>query len=204
MKGRHSSIASVQSICIDQQYRKIVEFSFAGAFNPACDFAENLGSGLSVQEEATMNSFSGKLALSVAGVALLTMAAHAQTPNGAVQPSHQAAVHHRVHHAYPAYDRHAYHTGTAYHAAAIYNQAAPYSGPYEASGAIGAAAEEQPLYNAAAEPVLDQYGVVCLGGVGVGYYPNPIAYDQSAYTYQAGGEFTLDRGYPGCFTHVGE
>ena len=139
-----------------------------------------------------MKSFSGKLAMSVAGVALLTTAAYAQTPHSAVHPGHHAMVHHRLHHGHPVVSRHAYHTGTALHAAAIYNQAAPSS----FSGG-------QPLYNAAVAPVIDQSGIACLGGRGIGYYPNPVAYGDAAATIESGGQFTLDRGYHGCFA-VGE
>jgi len=139
--------------------------------------------------------------MSVAAVALLTTAAYAQTPDEAVHPGHPAIVHHRVHHAHAVYNRHAYHTGTAHHAAAIYNQAAP---SYAFNGGSGfGSQEQQPLYDAAVSPVVDGSGVACVGGRGIGYYPNPIAYGESAATSEAGGQFILDRGYHGCFA-VGE
>lgn len=157
-----------------------------------------------------MKSFSGKLAMSVAGVALLTTAAYAETPDNAAQPGQQAAVHHRTH-VHAAYGRHAHHTGTASaharreaalsNSAAIYNQAAPYSSPYTYGGAVGWGGEPQPLYDAA---VTDQFGVACIGGRGVGFYPNPIAFGESRNTIEAtGSQFILDRGYRGCFA-VGE
>lgn len=146
--------------------------------------------------------FSGQLAMSVAGLALLTTAAYAQTPGEAVHSGQQAVVHHPVHHAHAVYHRHAYHTGSAHHAAAIYNQAAPSGSSYAFSGASGFGTEQQPLYDAAVAPVLDP-GIACLGGRGIGYYPNPIAYGESAATAEAGGQFILDRGYHGCFA-VGE
>jgi len=149
-----------------------------------------------------MKSFSGKLAMSVAGAALLTTAAYAQTPNEAIHPGQLATVHHRVHHAHPVYHRHAYHTGSALHAAAIYNQAAPSSSSYTYGG-TGGFAGEQLLYNSAVEPVVDQSGIACVGGRGIGYYPNPVAYGDSAATIESGGQFILDRGYHGCFA-VGE
>jgi hypothetical protein len=149
-----------------------------------------------------MKSFSGQLAMSVAGVALLTTAAYAKAPDKAVHPGQPAMVHHRVHHAHSVYNRHAYHTGTALHAAAIYNQAASYNPPY-VSSAMGGLGEQQPLYNSAVAPVIDQFGVACVGGRGIGYYPNPIAYGESAATTESGGQFILDRGYHGCFA-VGE
>ena len=133
--------------------------------------------------------------MSVAGLALLTTAAYAQTPGETGHSGQQAVVHRTVHHAHPVYHRHAYHTGTALHAAAIYNQAAP-------SGSIFGS-EQQPLYDAAVTPVIDQPGIACVGGRGIGYYPNPIAYGESAATSEAGGQFILDRGYHGCFA-VGE
>jgi hypothetical protein len=147
-----------------------------------------------------MKFFSGKLAMSVAGAALLTTTAYAQTPNDAVDPGHHAMVHHRMHHA-PVYHRHAYHTGTALHAARIYNQAVPSSSSYTDAGTGGFGG--QPLYNAAVVPVIDQSGVACLGGRGIGYYPNPVAYGDAAATIESGGQFILDRGYHGCFA-VGE
>lgn len=150
-----------------------------------------------------MTSFSGKFAMSVAGLALLTTAAYAQTPEQSVEPGGPAMVHHRVHHAHAVYNHHAYHTGTAHHAAAIYNQAAPSDSSYTFNGASGFGSEQQPLYDAAVAPVVDQFGVACVGGRGVGYYPNPIAYGESAATAEAGGQFILDRGYHGCFA-VGE
>jgi hypothetical protein len=142
-----------------------------------------------------MESFSVKLAMSVAGAVLLTTAAYAQTPNDANQPGQHAVMHHRTHHAHSAYDRHTYHTGSAHHAAAVYDQAAPV--------ATGVASQEQPLYDAAPAPVIAQVGVACLGGRGVGYYPNPVAYGESAATAESGGQFILDRGYHGCFA-IGE
>jgi len=141
-----------------------------------------------------MKSFSGKLALAVATAALLTTAAYAQSPS-------DAAVHHPIHHAHPAYARHAYHTGTA-HAAAIHNNAATNDAFYASNGAGGYVSQGRPLndvYNAAVVPTIAQPGIACLGGVGQGYYPNPGAYGDSAATIQNGSEFTLDRGYPGCF-----
>lgn len=150
-----------------------------------------------------MKSFSGQLAMSVAGVALLTTAAYAQAPDEAVHTGQPAMVHHRMHHAHPVYNRHAYHTGTAHHAAAIYNQAAPSGSSYVSAAGSGFGSEQQPLYDAAVSPVIDQSGVVCVGGRGIGYYPNPIAYGESAATSEAGGQFILDRGYHGCFA-VGE
>jgi len=98
------------------------------------------------------------------------------------------------------YNRHAYHTGTAHHAAAIYNQAAP---SHAFNGGSGFGSQGQPLYDAAVSPVVDQSGIACVGGRGIGYYPNPIAYGESAATSEAGGQFSLDRGYHGCFA-VGE
>lgn len=138
--------------------------------------------------------------MSVAGVALLTTAAYAQTPDKAVHPAKHAAVHHGTHHTH-AVSRHAYHTGTARHAAAIYNQAAPSSSSFVFNGA---GAQEPPLFNAAVAPVIDQSGIVCLGGRGIGYYPNPVAYGDSASTIESGGQFILDRGYHGCFGYTGE
>jgi len=159
-----------------------------------------------------MKSFRAKLAMSVAGVALLTTAAYAQTPNDAAHAGRQAVVHHRTH-VHAAYGRHVYHTGTANaharreaaisNAAAIYNQAAPYGSSYAYGAAVGSGFEPQPLYAAAVTPVLDQFGVACIGGRGVGFYPNPIAYGESSATFEAGGQFILDRGYRGCFA-VGE
>jgi hypothetical protein len=137
-----------------------------------------------------MKSLSGQFVMSVAGLALLTTAAYAQTPDQSVQPGGQAMVHHRVHHAHPIYNRHAYHTGSAHHAATLYNQAA-----------LGW--EQQPLYDAAVAPIVDEAGVACVGGRGIGRYPNPIAYGESAATSEAGGQYILDRGYRGCFA-VGE
>jgi hypothetical protein len=172
--------------------------------------------GLKVKRKAAMKPFSGKLALAVAGAALLTTATYAQTPSNTVQSGDQGAVsnqahpratmsHHSAavqHHAHPGYDRHAYHTGTAYHAATIYNQAAGYGAPHAANEAGGFVSE--PLYNAGVLPAADESGVACLGGRGPGYYPNPSAYDESAASIISGGEFTLDRGYPGCFAYFGE
>lgn len=151
-----------------------------------------------------MKSFSGKLALAVAGLALLTTATYAQTPSNAIQSNGQGAVHHRVHHAHSAYDRHAYHTGTAHRAAAIYNQAAANGGSYAPNGAGGFVSAAQPLYDVAPAPVIAQPGIACVGGRGPAYYPNPVSYDDSAATIESGGEFTLDRGYPGCFGYIGE
>jgi hypothetical protein len=150
-----------------------------------------------------MRSFSGILTTSVAGLALLATAAYAQTPNDAVHPGQSVVVHHRMHHAGSAYDRHTYHTGSADHAAAIYNQAAPHNSPYAFNGAGGFVSEQQPLYDAAGSSVVDQSGMVCVGGRGIGYYPNPIAYGDSAATIESGGQFILDRGYRGCFA-IGE
>lgn len=150
-----------------------------------------------------MKLFSGKLAMSVAGVALLTTAAYAQAPNDAVHPGEPAVVHHRTHHAPAAHDRHAYHTGSARHAVAIYNQAAPSSSSYASNGAVGFGSEPQPLYDAAVAPLIDESGVACVGGRGIGYYPNPMAYGESAAVIESGGQFVLDRGYRGCFA-VGE
>ena len=159
-----------------------------------------------------MKSISGKLAMSVAGVALLTTAAYAQAPDKAVHSGRQAVVHHRTH-VHAAYGRHFHHTGTAearvrrgaaiVNAAGVYNQAAPYSSTYAYGGAAGIGPAQPPLYNAAAAPIIDQSGIACVGGVGVGYYPNPIAYGESASTSEAGGQYILDRGYRGCFA-VGE
>lgn len=148
-----------------------------------------------------MKSISGKLALALGAVALLTTAAYAQTPSDAVHSDVQGAVHHRIHHAHSAYDRHAYHTGTA-HAAAIRNPAAGNGASYAANGS-----GTQPLYdvyNAAVLPIAVQPGVACVGGRGIGYYPNPVSYGDSAATIESGGEFTLERGYPGCFAFFGE
>jgi hypothetical protein len=75
-----------------------------------------------------------------------------------------------------------------------YDQAAP-NGPYY--GGSG----EQPLYDVASP---DLTGVVCVGGGGIGHYPNPVTYSDSADAIQSGGEFTLDRGYQGCFVYPGE
>lgn len=157
-----------------------------------------------------MKSFSAKLAMSVAGVALLTTAAYAQTPDKAAQPGQKAAVHHRTA-VHAAYGRHAHHTGTASaharravaisNAAAIYNQAAPSGPSYGYGGPVGWGSAPQPLYDAA---VLAQFGVACIGGRGVGFYPNPIAFGESRDTIEAtGNQFILDRGYRGCFA-VGE
>ena len=154
-----------------------------------------------------MKSVSTKLAMSVAGAALLTTAAYAKTPNAAAHPAKHAAVHHRTHHAHAVDERHAYHTGTAQaharRAAAIYNQAAPSRSSYAVNGATGFGSAQPPLYDAAVAPLVDQSGIVCMGGRGVGYYPNPVAYGDSAATIESGGQFILDRGYHGCFA-VGE
>lgn len=150
-----------------------------------------------------MKSFIAKVALSVVGVVLFTTA-YAQMPDNAVRSSHRGVMHHRVHHANAGYDRHAYHTGSAYRTGAIYNQAAPYGSANAADVAAGAGSQDQPLYNAAVQPIFDQAGVACVGGTGVGQYPNPIAYDDSAATIESGGQFILERGYTGCFTHIGE
>ena len=64
--------------------------------------------------------------------------------------------------------------------------------------------EPRPVYNAAVQPLFDQTGIACIGGQGVGYYPNPVAYGDSAATIESGGQFILDRGYPGCFGYIGE
>jgi hypothetical protein len=148
-----------------------------------------------------MKSFSGQLALGVATAALLTTAAYAQTPSDAIPSGAQNTVHHRIHHAHSAYDRHAYHTGTA-HAAAIHDQAVDNGGSYAFNGS-----DAQPLYdvyNAAVLPMGAEPGVACVGGRGIGYYPNPVSYGDSAATIESGGEFTLERGYPGCFAFFGE
>jgi hypothetical protein len=148
-----------------------------------------------------MKSISGQLALAVAAAALLTTATYAQTPSDAVHSAVQGATHHRIHHARSAYDRHAYHTGSA-HAAAIHNQAAGNGASYAANGS-----DTHPLYdvyNAAVLPMGAQPGIACVGGRGAGYYPNPVSYDDSAATVESGGEFTLERGYPGCFTSFGQ
>lgn len=150
-----------------------------------------------------MKSFSAKLAISVAGAVLLTTAAYAQTPNDAVQSDQHVTVHRRTQPAHHAYDNHAYHTGSAHHAAAIYDQAAPSGSSYAFTGASGFGPEQQPLYDAAVSPEIDQVGIACVGGHGVGHYPNPVAYGDSAATIESGGEFILDRGYHGCFV-VGE
>jgi hypothetical protein len=151
-----------------------------------------------------MKSFSGKLTLAVAAAALLTTAAYAQTPPDAVHPDNQGAVSPRIHHAHSAYDRHAYHTGSAHHAAAIYNQATEYGAADTGYGTGSFGPTAQPLYDAAVAPVIAPYGVVCIGGRGVGYYPNPSAYGDAASNIESGGQFTLDRGYPGCFAYPGE
>ena len=71
--------------------------------------------------------------------------------------------------------------------------------PAVVAGTVAAA--PQPLYDAA---VTDQFGVACIGGRGVGFYPNPIAFGESRNTIEAtGSQFILDRGYRGCFA-VGE
>jgi hypothetical protein len=75
-----------------------------------------------------------------------------------------------------------------------YDQAAPSAPYYGGSG-------EQPLYDVAVSP--DPPGVVCVGG-GIGYYPNPVAYSDSAASIDSGAEFTLGRGYQGCFVYPGE
>ena len=159
-----------------------------------------------------MKSFSGQFAMSVAGLALLTSAAYAQTPDNAGQPSQPGMAHHRTH-VHAAYGRHFHHTGTASshvrreaaiaNAAGVYNQATPYSSTYAYGGAVGFGSGQQPLYDATVAPVIDQPGIACIGGRGVGYYPNPIAYGESAATSEAGGQYILDRGYHGCFA-VGE
>jgi hypothetical protein len=154
-----------------------------------------------------MKRSSGRVALAIAGTALLTTAAYAQTPpdalsSGAQSSGAQGAVHPRVHHSHSASDRHAYHTGTA-HAAATHSRVAAYAS--DAAG--GYVSQAQPLYdvyNAAAQPIIAQPGIACVGGRGIGYYPNPVAYDDSAATIESGGEFTIERGYPGCFTYLGE
>jgi hypothetical protein len=155
-----------------------------------------------------MKSFNGKLALAVAGLALLTTATYAQTPSDAVHAGNQGqVVHHRMHHAHTVYDRHAYHTGTAHHTAAIYNQAAANDASHASNPAGGYVSEAQPLYDvydAAVVPGAAPSGVACVGGRGVGYYPNPVSYGDSAATIESGGEFTLERGYPGCFAYFGE
>jgi hypothetical protein len=151
-----------------------------------------------------MKSFSGNLALAVAAAALLTTAAYAQTPSDAVHPGNQGAASPRIHHAHSAYDRHAYHTGSAHRAAAIYNQATAYGAPLAGYGTGSLGPAEQPVYDAAVGPVIAQYGIACIGGRGIGYYPNPVSYGDAASTVESGGEFTLDRGYPGCFTYLGE
>lgn len=148
-----------------------------------------------------MKSFSGQLASAVAGAALFTTAAYAQTPSDAVYSDVQSAVHHRIHHAHSAYDRHAYHTGTA-HAAAIHNHAVGTGASYASTGS-----DTQPLYdvyNAAVLPIGAEPSIACIGGRGIGYYPNPVSYGDSAATVESGGEFTLERGYPGCFAYFGE
>jgi hypothetical protein len=66
--------------------------------------------------------------------------------------------------------------------------------------AVAAAA----LLTTAAYAQIVQPGVACVGGRGIGYYPNPVAYGDAASNIESGGEFTLDRGYPGCFTYLGE
>lgn len=145
-----------------------------------------------------MRRLSGKLALSAVGIALLTTAAYAQTPDAIVHPGHQGAAHYRMHQAH-YYDRHAYHTGTARQAAAIHNQAAPYDQSEVSNGAGSFGSGEPPLYDAAVSSEIGPFGVACVGGRGVGYYPNPVAYGESAATIESGGEFILDRGYRGCF-----
>lgn len=146
-----------------------------------------------------MKRLNKKAALSVAAIALLTTAAYAQRP-----------------------DRHIYHTGTVRaheihtgivrQPAAIYNQAAPYGSFYSSNDADTFGSSEQPLYDAAVSPEGEQsfydaavpvgndlYGVACVGGRGVGRYPNGMASGQSEATMESGGEFFLDRGYRGCF-----
>jgi hypothetical protein len=154
-----------------------------------------------------MKSFSEKLALAVAGAALLTTAAYAQTPSDTVHSDDQAGMHHRIHHAHSAYDRHAYQTGTAHRTARVNNQAAADGASYAANGAGGSVSAAQPLYDvysAAVAPIGAQAGIECVGGRGIGFYPNPVSYDDSAATIESGGEFTLERGYPGCFAYFGE
>jgi hypothetical protein len=75
-----------------------------------------------------------------------------------------------------------------------YDQAAPSAPYYGGSG-------EQPLYDVVAPP--DPSGVVCVGG-GIGQYPNPVAYSDSAASIDSGGEFSVGRGYQGCFVYPGE
>jgi hypothetical protein len=176
-----------------------------------------------------MKSLNTKLAFSVVGVALLTTAAYAQTPDRHIY--HTGTVR-----------AHAIHTGTA-RAAAIYDQAAPNSSYYASNDVAAFGSSQQPLYDAAVPPEggqplydaavspeggqplydaavspegdqslynaavpagNDLYDVVCLGGRGVGRYPNAIASGQSAATMESGGDFFLDRGYRGCFAYPGD
>lgn len=144
---------------------------------------------------------SARVALAIAGTALLTTAAYAQTAPDAVSSGAQGVLHPRIHHAHSVYSRHAYHTGTA-HAVAMRR-----AGAYAFNGAGGYVSQAQPLYdvyNAGVQPIIAQPGIACVGGRGIGYYPNPISYDDSAATIESGGEFTIERGYPGCFAYFGE
>jgi hypothetical protein len=130
-----------------------------------------------------MKSFSTKLALAAAGMTLLTMAAYAQTPNDAAYSGDQGATQQGV---------------------ANSNRAAPYSPPYASNAAGNFGSGPQPLYDAAVPPAIDQSGIACVGGRGIGRFPNPVAYGESQNTIESGGEFILDRGYHGCFTYFGE
>ena len=153
-----------------------------------------------------MKSSSGKLALAVAAASLFTSAAYAQMSSDTAPSSNQGAINNQghpsagmAHHAAAAHhvNRHAYHTGTA-HATALHNHAAANT----ARSRTGAGFYD--VYNAAVLPTGAPADIGCIGGGGPGYYPNPVSYDESAFSIIQGGEFTLERGYPGCFSYFGQ
>lgn len=150
-----------------------------------------------------MRHLSGKLVLPLVGIALLTTVAYAQTTDEAVLAGDQGAAHYQMHQAHH-YNRHAYHTGTARQTAAIFDQAAPDSAFYASNGAGDFASSNLPLYDAAVPSEIRPIGVACVGGRGIGRYPNPVAYGESGATVESGGEFILDRGYHGFFAFLGE
>lgn len=87
--------------------------------------------------------------------------------------------------------------GAALLTTAAYAQTAPYGAYDTANGA-------QPLYDTAASPDVGLYTVACVGGRGIGRYPNPVAYGDSATAIESGGEFNVGRGYHGCFVFPSE
>jgi hypothetical protein len=72
------------------------------------------------------------------------------------------------------------------------------------SGKLALAVAAAALLTTAVHAQIVQPGVACVGGVGPGYYPNPIASGNARSSVESGGEFYLDRGYPGCFAYPGE